>query len=74
MKGKLHFKYVDKEKEIPNQDKIYIKMLEDFLARNNLFYSDGMDLTTNMQKTFSRLEGKKPENTLSVDSVKNTCK
>ncbi len=46
-------------------------MLEDFLTRNNLFYSDNMDLTTNMQKTFEKLEGRKEE---SLNSVRNTCK
>ena len=45
-------------------------MLEDFLFRNNLFYSDSLDLTTNIQKLFSRLEGKTPE---TKDNSKNTC-
>jgi len=45
-------------------------MLEDFLHRNNLFFSDSMDLTTNMQKTFATLEGKITDN---IHTVKNTC-
>lgn len=45
-------------------------MLEDFLQRNNLFYSDSMDLTTNMQKTFASLEGKITDN---IHTIKNTC-
>jgi hypothetical protein len=47
-------------------------MLEDFLARNNLFFSDSMDLTNNMQKTFEKLEGRKTE--VSINTVKNSCK
>lgn len=47
-------------------------MLEDFLSRNNLFYSDEMDLTNNIQKTFEKIEGKKTEQ--SVNTVKNSCK
>lgn len=46
-------------------------MLEDFLDRNNLFYSDTMDLTNNIQKTFERLEGRRTE--VPVETVKNTC-
>jgi hypothetical protein len=71
LKKKVHFKFSDKEKDIPNQDKIYIQMLEDFLQRNNLFYSDSMDLTTNVQKTFSRFEKEKSD---TFDTVKNSCK
>ena len=47
-------------------------MLDDFLARNNLFFSDSMDLTNNMQKTFDKLEGRNTE--VSANTVKNTCK
>ncbi len=71
MDSRNHFKYSDQEKQINTSDVIYIKMLEDFLTRNNLFYSDNMDLTTNMQKTFEKLEGRKEE---SLNSVRNTCK
>jgi len=69
---KTHFKYTDKEKQIHPLDQIYIKMIEDFISRNNLFYSDSMDLTNNILKTIQKLEGKKTEQT--VNTVKNTCK
>ena len=35
-------------KEILSEDKKYLKMLDDFLLRNNLYYSDKMDLTLSL--------------------------
>ena len=31
-------------------------MLEDFLQRNHLFFSDTMDLTSNFQRTFRKFD------------------
>ena len=69
---KTHFKYPDNEKQINPSDHIYIKMLEDFLARNNLFFSDSMDLTNNIQKTFEKIDRRKTE--IWINTVKNSCK
>ena len=47
-------------------------MLEDFLSRNHLFYSDTMDITNNIQKTFKRFD--KNYTNQNYDTVKNSCK
>ena len=47
-------------------------MIEDFLSRNHLFFSDTMDLTNSIQKTFKRFD-KNYQNEIN-ETVKNTCK
>ena len=43
------FIYIPNEaKEIANGDKPFLKMIDDFLLRNNLYYSDKMDLTLSL--------------------------
>jgi hypothetical protein len=47
-------------------------MIEDFLSRNHLFYSDTMDLTNNFQKTFKRFDKNLTSET--NETVKSSCK
>jgi hypothetical protein len=43
----------DNNNVIPQEDEKYINMVKDFLQRNTLYFSDSMDLTLTLQKTFT---------------------
>ena len=48
--------------EINEEDKKYIKMLDDFLLRNPLYYSDSFDLTISFKNLNNYIENKKEKN------------
>jgi len=43
----------DNNNVIPQEDYKYINMIKDFLQRNTLYFSDTMDLSISLQKTFT---------------------
>jgi hypothetical protein len=43
----------DNNNIIPPEDEKYLNMIRDFMERNTLYFSDSLDLTVSMQKTFS---------------------
>lgn len=47
---------------VHQEDEKYIQMIRDFLARNNLFYSENFDLTTNLQTIYSNQTTNIPKN------------
>ena len=56
----------EKINEKNEEDEKYIEMLNDFLQRNPLFYSDSFDLTISFKNLNNQLENKKEKNNSNI--------
>jgi len=62
----------DNNNIIADEDKSYIKMINDFLKRNPLFFSDSLDLTNNMQTAFSKTHNS-PSSFIFPTAIQHFC-
>jgi hypothetical protein len=67
----------DNNNVIPEEDKKYITMINDFLKRNNLYFSDSLDLSVNMQNKFTgtinKYPGKRDSYIFNANTVPHFC-